>query len=112
MSDVDVGRTEVANCNLLPGTPAIKRRGTGKITFTDYFVNRTGLRTKKGGLSGTYSLDEDGRVTASVHGVTKTLVMCLISNGSGYLMIEDTGAEEPRRLGSTRWELRLPPNRS
>jgi len=76
--------------------------GTQKITFTDYFVNRTGLRTQKGGFTGSYNVDANGRVTASVSGVTKGLVMCLVSNSSGYLMVEDPGAEEPGRLGQSK----------
>jgi hypothetical protein len=84
--------------------PAVSRLGVlvfdgqQTATFSDYFVNRTGMRTQKGGFSGTYSIDSNGRFTTSVPGVTKTLIGYLISPNIGYLLVGDAGAEEPGRL--------------
>jgi hypothetical protein len=72
--------------------------GQGTATFSDYFVNRSGVTTRKGGLSGNYSVSSNGRIAASVPGVTKTLIGYLLSPNSGYLLVGDQGAEEPGKL--------------
>jgi hypothetical protein len=72
--------------------------GQQDLTFENYYVNREGLLNQKGGLSGTYTVSSNGRVAASVPGVTKTLVFYLISANSGYILVGDTGAEEPGRF--------------
>lgn len=72
--------------------------GQQTVTFADYYVNRSGLRSQKGNLSGTYSVGPNGRFTATIPGVTKTLIGYLITPNIGYLMVGDAGAEEPGRM--------------
>jgi hypothetical protein len=72
--------------------------GQQTLTFENYYVNRQGLLNQKGGISGAYTVSSNGRVAASVPGVTKTLVLYLISANSGYILVGDNGAEEPGRF--------------
>ena len=72
--------------------------GQQTATFSDYYVNRSGMRTQKGGFSGTYSVEPNGRFTASVPGFSKGLIGYLISPNVGYLLVGDDGAEESGRL--------------
>jgi hypothetical protein len=72
--------------------------GQQTATFSDYFVNRSGIRTQKGGFSGTYTVSSNGRFNISVPGVSKTLIGYLIAPNVGYLLVGDPGAEEPGRL--------------
>lgn len=72
--------------------------GQQTATFSDYYVNRSGMRTQKGGFSGTYSVESNGRFTASVPGFSKGLIGYLISPNVGYLLVGDDGAEETGRL--------------
>jgi hypothetical protein len=57
--------------------------GQGTATFQDYLVNRGGVTTRKGGLSGNYNVTANGRISASVPGVTQTLIGYLINVNSG-----------------------------
>jgi hypothetical protein len=72
--------------------------GQGAATFSDYFVNRSGVTTRKGGFAGNYNVSSNGRIAASVPGVTKTLIGYLLTPNSGYLLVGDQGAEEPGKL--------------
>ena len=73
--------------------------GQGTATFRDYLVNRGGVTTRKGGLSGNYNVTANGRISASVPGVTQTLIGYLINVNSGYLLVADPGSEQPGKLG-------------
>jgi len=73
--------------------------GQGTATFQDYLVNRGGVTTRKGGLSGNYNVTANGRISASVPGVTQTLIGYLINVNSGYLLVADPGSEQPGKLG-------------
>lgn len=67
--------------------------GQSSVALTDYFVNRGGSRTQTQAVNGSYAVGSNGRVTGSISGVTNALVMYLVSNNSGYLILEDTGAQ-------------------
>lgn len=72
--------------------------GQQTVTFSDYYVNRSGQKLQKGGFTGTYSVGANGRFTASVPGVTKNLIGYLLAPNVGYLLVGDAGSEEPGRL--------------
>jgi hypothetical protein len=67
--------------------------GNNTLTLNNYFVNRSGTRLETSNSGIPYSVSSNGRVTASIDGVTTDLVMYLISNGSGYLILEDPNSE-------------------
>lgn len=67
--------------------------GSSAITLTDYFINQTGSRNQTTAPAGTYTLGANGRVSASIPGVTSAMVLYLTSNTSGSLILEDPGAE-------------------
>jgi len=67
--------------------------GNSSVTLTNYFVNRSGSKDQLGGATGSYSVAPNGRVTASVSGVTASMVAYLVSGSSGDLILQDQGAE-------------------
>jgi len=67
--------------------------GNATLTLADYFVNRSGSRNQTNQAGVTYAVGSNGRVTASIPGITNTLVLYLISNSSGYMILEDPETE-------------------
>jgi hypothetical protein len=66
--------------------------GNGTVTFSDYFVNTSGVTQQKGPLTGNYSVSANGRVTAFTVGVVNTQVIYLVSNASGSLLLGASGS--------------------
>jgi hypothetical protein len=66
--------------------------GSSAVNLKNYFVNRSGSRDQTN-ATGTYTVTANGRVSAKVNGVTDNLVVYLISSSSGYLVLDDVGAE-------------------
>jgi|SRR5271169_2015675 len=72
----------------------ITLNGSSVITLTDYFINRNGSRNQiSTDPVGTYNLGANGRLSASITGVTSAMVLYMTSNNSGYLILEDTGED-------------------
>jgi len=75
--------------------------GSGKLSLPDYFVNRSGSRRQTNAPTTSYTVTPDGRLSASIPGITNELVVYLISNSggsnngidSGELLLGDTGDE-------------------
>jgi len=67
--------------------------GSSTVTLTNYFVNRGGSRSQTQSSAGNYSVSANGRLSASINGVTNALVIYLNSSGAGDLILGDTGDE-------------------
>jgi hypothetical protein len=67
--------------------------GTSTLTLTNYFVNRGGSRNQTKSPGVTYAVASNGRVSASISGLTNALVLYLISNRSGNLLLQDPNTE-------------------
>jgi hypothetical protein len=73
--------------------------GTSAITLTDYFVNRTGSTSQTKSPAGTYSLGKNGRISASISGVSSAMALYLVSNDAGYLILGDNATEVSGSIG-------------
>ena len=70
--------------------------GNGTVTLTDYFVNRGGVQNQYSGLSGSYTVSPNGRVTGDIQKANmSSLVFYLTSSSSAYFLLANTGAEIP-----------------
>ena len=67
--------------------------GNSTVTLTNYFVNRGGSRDQTQSSPGNYSVSANGRMSASISGVTNALVVYLNSSGAGDLILADKGDE-------------------
>jgi len=77
----------------------ISFNGDATVTFTDYFVNNSGVTQQKGPITGTYSVSANGRVAAFAVGVVNTQVIYLVSNASGSLLLGASGSALAGSLG-------------
>lgn len=67
--------------------------GSSAVTLTNYFVNRGGSRSQTQSKAGNYSVSANGRLSASISGVTNSLVVYLNSSSAGDLILGDKGDE-------------------
>ena len=67
--------------------------GSSTVTLTNYFVNRGGSRSQTQSSAGNYSVSPNGRLSASINGISNALVVYLNSSGAGDLILGDTGDE-------------------
>ena len=67
--------------------------GKSALTLVNYFVNRGGSKSQTSAPSGTYTVTSNGRVSAAVSGISNNIVIYMISNNSGYLILEDPNTE-------------------
>lgn len=67
--------------------------GSSTVSLTDYFVNRGGSRSETQSSAGNYSVSANGRVSASISGVSNNLIVYLNSDSAGDLILGDQGAE-------------------
>jgi hypothetical protein len=66
--------------------------GNGKLTLAEV-LNRTGVVTVPGCLSGTYTASSNGRVVMSVNSLSNNLVLYMVSNNQAYMLQGDAGTE-------------------
>jgi len=74
-------------------TGAMTFDGSSTVKLSNYFVNRGGSRDQTQSSGGTYTISADGRLSASISGITKALVVYLNSSDSGDLILGDKGDE-------------------
>lgn len=67
--------------------------GSSNVTLTNYFVNRGGSRDQTQSSPGTYSVSANGRLSASINGVSNALIVYLNSNTAGDLILGGQGDE-------------------
>jgi hypothetical protein len=67
--------------------------GKSALALSDYFVNRSGSREETSAPNGSYTVKANGRVSGSISGVTNAIVIYLVSGTTGYLILEDPGAQ-------------------
>jgi hypothetical protein len=75
--------------------------GRATVTFSNYFVNRSGSTAQNGPVTGAYTVSPNGRVLSFAVGVVNTQIIYLISNSSGSLMLGASGSELAGSLGTT-----------
>jgi len=73
-------------------TGPLNADGNGKLTLAEV-LNRTGVVTVPGCLSGTYTVSSNGRVGVSVNSLSNNLVLYLVSNNQAYMLQGDAGTE-------------------
>jgi len=73
-------------------TGPLNADGNGKLTLAEV-LNRTGVVTVPGCLSGTYTASSNGRVVASVNSLSSNLVLYMVSNNQAYMLQGDAGTE-------------------
>jgi len=73
-------------------TGPLNADGNGNLTLAEV-LNRTGLVTVPGCLSGTYTASSNGRVVASVNSLSSNLVLYMVSNNQAYMLQGDSGTE-------------------
>ncbi len=66
--------------------------GAGNLTLNE-FLNRSGVTSTHGPLSGTYSVAVNGRATGSINGLSNNLVFYLISGNDAYVLQNDVAVE-------------------
>jgi hypothetical protein len=67
--------------------------GSSTVTLTNYFVNQGGSRSQTQSGAGNYSVSANGRLSASISGVTNAMVVYLNSSTTGDLILGDKGDE-------------------
>jgi hypothetical protein len=73
-------------------TGPLSADGAGNLNLAEV-LNRTGVVTSPGCLTGTYAVSANGRVVANVASLSGNLVIYMVSNNQGYLLQGDSGTE-------------------
>jgi hypothetical protein len=73
-------------------TGPLSADGAGNLNLAEV-LNRTGVVTSPGCLTGTYAVSSNGRVSASISSLSGNLVIYMVSNNQGYLLQGDSGTE-------------------
>jgi hypothetical protein len=67
--------------------------GSSTVTLTNYFVNQGGSRSQTQSSAGNYSVSANGRISATINGVSNAMVVYLNSSTTGDLILGDKGDE-------------------
>ena len=67
--------------------------GNSNFALANYFINRGGSRNQTSAPGVSYTLGANGRINASIPGISDNLVIYMVSNSSGYMILEDPNTQ-------------------